>query len=77
MSGFSYRNTADITFYKLDVEYFLSHFIEHRDIKNTSTTTDYNISGWDKYRPPTKLEDIYGLERSKKWINEFLKPLWE
>jgi len=71
MSGFSYSDTANIIFTELNREYLKSLFGEWKDIKNTSTTTNYDISSWDKYRPPTKLEDIYALERSKKWYNEF------
>jgi len=70
MSGFSYRDMANIIFTEFDREYFESLFGDFRDIKNTSMV-NYDISSWDKYRYPTKLEDIYGLERSKKWYSEF------
>ena len=70
-SGFSYKDVADISFYDLDAEYFKSLYGELADIE-TKYVRNSNI--FSCYMPPTKLEDIYGLERSKSGLMNLWKP---
>lgn len=58
-TGFSYKNTADIV------------FSEWKDIGDLNTYSWIYPSIYSN----VKIEDIYGLERSKKWVHEFMKTL--